>query len=274
MKVYISADMEGATGVVNVAQTDSERPEYAFGCRMQLHDVNAVINGLLDAGVEDILVNDAHDRMINLDIGSLNPKARLLSGWPKIMGMLEGYEGADAVFFVGYHARAGMKHAVLDHTISGKRVYSVELNGIEVGEIGLNAAACSALGLPVALVTGDRAACGEAVDLLGDGVTTASVKTAHGRCAADCLAPDVSALLLRDAAVNAVERVRKNEVLRMDIGDGSFDLRITFHTTAQCDQAAVLPCAERLDGRTLRVCGTDMAEMRRWANVLIGLGGA
>ena len=52
---------------------------------------------------------------------------------------------------------------------------------------------------------------------------------------------------------------------------GAFDLRVGFHTTARCDRAAVLPCAERLDGRTLRVCGRGMAEMRRWANVLIGL---
>lgn len=274
MRVYISADMEGATGVVNVDQTDCDRPEYAFGCRMQLHDVNAVVDGLLDAGVDDILVNDSHDRMINLDAGGLNPRARLLSGWPKVMGMLEGYEGADAAFFVAYHAMAGTECAVLDHTVSGRRVYSVVLNGVEVGEIGLNAAACAGCGVPVALVTGDRAACGEAVGLLGDGVTTACVKTAHGRCAADCLTPGASAPLLREAAARAVERVRKNEAPRMDIGDGSFDLRITFHTTAQCDQAAVLPCAERLGGRTLRVCGSGMAEMRRWANVLIGLGGA
>ena len=184
MRVYISADMEGATGVVNVDQTDCERPEYAFGCRMQLHDVNAVVDGLLDAGVDDILVNDSHDRMINLDAGGLNPRARLLSGWPKVMGMLEGYEGADAAFFVAYHAMAGTECAVLDHTVSGRRVYSVVLNGVEVGEIGLNAAACAGCGVPVALVTGDRAACGEAVGLLGDGVTTACVKTAHGRCAA------------------------------------------------------------------------------------------
>ena len=271
MKVYISADMEGATGVVHVDQTDSGKPEYAFGCRMQLHDVNAVVEGLIDAGVEEILVNDSHDRMINLSAEGLNPKARLLSGWPKRMGMLEGYEEGDAAFFVGYHAMAGTERAVLDHTVSGVRVYSVVLNGVEVGEIGLNAAACAGRRLPVALVTGDDAACREAEALLGEGLTTACVKTAHGRSAADCLTPGASASLLRSAAVRAVERVKRGEAQLMEIGDGAFDLRVGFHTTAQCDRAAVLPCAERLDGRTLCVCGRGMAEMRRWANVLIGL---
>ena len=273
MKVYISADLEGATGVVHVDQTNHEKPvEYAFGCRMQLHDVNAVIEGLTEAGVEDVLVNDAHDRMINLDVSALNQGVRLLSGSPKVLGMMEGCGEADAVIFVAYHAMAGTPNAVLDHTISGRRVYSVQLNGREVGETGLNAAVAAHYGIPVAMLTGDRAACSEASALLGDGLVTACVKEAHGRFSAECLTPDESAKLLRAAAVEAVARVRAGTAPRMDVGDGSFDLRITFHTTLQCDRGAILPGVERLGGRTLRVCGYGMAEMRRWSGALIGLG--
>ena len=272
MKIYISADMEGATGVVNAAQTDDKRPEYAFGCRMQLHDVNAVIGGLFEAGADEVLVNDSHARMINMDINGLDPRAHLLTGSPKLQSMVEGCEGADAAFFVGYHAMAGTPHAVLDHTVSGARVYSVVLNGREVGETGLNAAACAHYGIPVALVTGDRAVCDEASGLLGDGLVTACVKEARGRQAADCLCPEASASVLRDAAREAVARVRAGRAPRLSIGDESFDLRITFHTSGQCDRASVLPVAERLGGRTLRVQGRGMAEMRRWSGVLIGLG--
>ena len=272
MKVYISADMEGATGIVNVDQTDNGKPEYAFGCRMQLHDVNAVIEGLLDAGVDEILVNDAHDRMINLDIAGLNPRARLLSGTPKMLSMMEGCQGADAVIFVACHAMAGTPDAVLDHTISGRRVYSVVLNGREVGETGLNASLGAHYGLPVAMLTGDRAACDEATALLGDGLVTACVKEGHGRMSAECLSPVSSAELLRAQAQEAVSRVRAGTAPRLDVGDGSFDLRITFHMTHQCDRAAILPGVERIGGRTLRICGRDMLEMRRWCGALIGLG--
>ena len=71
----------------------------------------------------------------------------------------------------------------------------------------------------------------------------------------------------------AVERVRGKKAPLMDIGDGSFDLRLTFHNSAQCDRASTVPGTERLDGRTVRVTGPDMATMMRWAVALISLGG-
>ena len=137
MKIYISADMEGATGVTDVWQTSNNRPEYAFGCKMQLHDVRAAIEGAFAGGADEVLVNDAHGRKINLDINGLGTKVRLLSGTPKPLGMMEGSEGADGVFFIGYHAMAGSPIAVLDHTISGATVFSISLNGEEIGEMGL-----------------------------------------------------------------------------------------------------------------------------------------
>ncbi|NLL36317.1 MAG: M55 family metallopeptidase [Fretibacterium sp.] len=270
MKIYICADMEGASGVVHTDQTTSDRPEYAFGCRMQLHDVNAVVEGLVEAGVKDILVNDAHARMINLDIAALHPAARLLSGTPKTGNMVEGHEGFDAALFVGFHAMAGTRHAILDHTVSSAVVYSVTVNGHELGETGLNAMACSASGVPTALVTGDQAACDEASRLLGPELVTLPVKTARGRLAADCLPPAVTAPLLRAAAVRAVEQTRAQRAPFLNF-KGPFDLRLTFHTCAQCDQAAIVPTVERLDGRTLRVTAEGGAEAARWATALIRL---
>ncbi|MDR3355284.1 MAG: M55 family metallopeptidase, partial [Synergistaceae bacterium] len=118
MKVFISADMEGATGVVRESQTDHADREYAFGCRMQLHDVKAVTEGALEAGADEVIVNDSHWRMINIDIGEMgfDSRVRLLSGSSKELCMTEGLEGADAAFFVGYHAKAGTAKAILDHT--------------------------------------------------------------------------------------------------------------------------------------------------------------
>lgn len=275
MRIFISADMEGATGVVHVVQTRNTEKEYEFGCRMQLHDVRAVVLGALEAGADEILINDSHGRMTNLDIAGLgfDSRVRLLTGSPKPFSMVQGYEPADAAFFVGYHAKAGTAHGILDHTVNGLAVYSAVLNGREVGETGLNAAVCASKGIPLALVTGDAALCAEARDLLGEGLVAACVKTAHGRMAADCLLPEESARVLKAAAREAVERVRGKKAPLMDIGDGSFDLRLTFHNSAQCDRASTVPGTERLDGRTVRVTGPDMATMMRWAVALISLGG-
>ncbi|MDR3331677.1 MAG: M55 family metallopeptidase [Synergistaceae bacterium] len=273
MRIYISADMEGATGIVSSCQTDSNESEYSFGQKMQLHDVKAVVSGALDAGADEILINDSHWRMINLDIGELgfDSRVRLISGSPKALCMVEGFEGADAAFFVGYHAKMGTPRAILDHTISGVRVYTISLNGREVGETGLNAATCADGGVPVALVTGDAALCTEARELLGDGLVTARVKDARGRLAADCLLPEESARVLREAAAEAATRARDGRAPRMDIGDGTYDLRITFHNSAQCDDAAIVPGVERIGGRTVRVTGRGMTEMMRWTLTLISL---
>jgi D-amino peptidase len=159
----------------------------------------------------------------------------------------------------------------MDHTISGSSVYSISLNGKEVGETGLNAAVCAQSSIPLALVTGDAAVCAEAGELLGSGLVAACVKKAHSRVSADCLLPDESGKILKKAAAEAVERVRAGRSPIMDIGDGSFDLRLTFHYSKQCDNASVAPGTERLDGRTLRVTGRDMRVMMRWVLTLISL---
>jgi D-amino peptidase len=270
MRIFISADMEGATGVVQWAQVDSSAKEYAFGCRMQMNDVKAVVEGALEAGADEILINDSHDRMFNLDIGLLDfdSRVRLLSGSSKQLSMVEGFAPADAAFFVAYHAMAGTESAILDHTMSASSVHSVTLNGREVGETGLNAAVCAQKKIPVALITGDASVCAEAAALLGDGLVTACVKDAHGRMAADCLLPGESSRVLREAAKRAVERARSGSSPVMDIGDDGFDLRIAFQNSSQCDKAARVPGAERMGGRTVRVTGGDMTVMMRWVETL------
>jgi D-amino peptidase len=275
MKIFISADMEGATGVVRAEQTNRAEEEYAFGCKMQLHDVKAVIEGALAAGANEILVNDSHDRMTNLDIGEMafDSRVRLLTGTPKPLSMVEGFDFADAAFFVCYHAKAGTARAILDHTVSGRTVYSIFLNGKEVGETGMNAAVCAQKKIPTALVTGDLAVCVEAKEFLGDALTTACVKTAHSRLSADCLLPQESAKVLSAAAAQAVEQVRAGKAPCLDIGDGHFELLLTFHRSDQCDQASMIPGVERTSGRTVRVTGKDMITMKLWASALISMGG-
>ncbi len=289
MKIYISADMEGATGVTDAVQTMESRPEYAFGCKMMAHDVRAAVMGALKAGADEILVNDAHGRKINIDIAALggNGAVRLLSGTPKPLGMMEGLdESFDGVFFVGYHAMAGTPCAVLDHTVSGRTVYSVSLNGREVGETGLNAAVAAQMGVPIALVEGDDALEREVRALLGDNVVYACVKKAKARYAADSMVPaggencahpaaPCSAMnacdLIRSKAEEAVKLIASGRAPRMDIGSGAFELRITFHTTAQCDAACQIPLLKRIGGRSVELRGTNMIEMRRWTGAIISL---
>jgi len=263
MKIYVSLDMEGATGIVSPEQVRPNSPEYPFGRAMQAHDLKAVLEGLQEEGIRDVLVNDSHWDMTNLDLRDLPPGVRLISGYPKPLSMVEGVQGYDAAFFLCTHAMAGTEKAVLDHTLSGSTVYEVRLNGMRVGETGINAALCGFLGVPVALVTGDLAACWEAESLLGEGLVTCGVKEGHGRHSAELLSPSETAALLREAARTAVKRVAEGRSPKL-ILQAPFVMDLTFQRTIQADAAAYAPGSYRLSGRTLRYESRDLLDARRW----------
>ncbi len=276
MKIYISADMEGATGVVRAEQTRSTDQEYSFGKAMQTHDLLAAIEGAFDGGADEVLINDSHARMINIspeDMPGSEGRLRIISGTPKQLGMMEGIKGCDGAFFLCYHAMAGTSEAVLDHTISGKAVYRAVLNGRESGETGLNAAVCGYFGVPVALITGDDATAREAKGLLGDSLLTCEVKSGISHAAASCLPPETTFGMIRERASEAVRRISQGLAPVPDTGNGDFCLDLTFHYTSQADCAEV-PGTIRLDGRTVRIEGKGMDTMRRWAGSLISLGGS
>ncbi|NUR96223.1 MAG: peptidase M55, partial [Kribbellaceae bacterium] len=109
MKVYVSADMEGVSGVVDAEDVQPPGRDYERSRVLMTEDVNAAVRGAYAAGATDVLVNDAHGPMRNLLPDLLDPRARLIKGRPKPMGMIEGLTPEyDAALCIGYHARAGI----------------------------------------------------------------------------------------------------------------------------------------------------------------------
>lgn len=160
-KVYISADMEGISGISSGDQLSADGGEYGRSRTLMVEDVNAAIRGALSGGAEEILVNDSHGSMRNLLPEDLDPAARLISHSFKRYGMMEGLDDSfDAVIFIGYHAKAGSSNGLFPHTGSGV-LLDVRLNGRSLGEGGLNAALAAWHGVPVVLVTGDDVAVAE-----------------------------------------------------------------------------------------------------------------
>lgn len=70
MKIYISADGEGVTGVVTPGEMYPGKPGYEFACRMITLDVNAAIKGAFQGGASEVLLNDAHWNMDNTEFMS------------------------------------------------------------------------------------------------------------------------------------------------------------------------------------------------------------
>jgi D-amino peptidase len=270
MRVYISVDMEGVAGVVHEDQTDPVDPrhagEYNRFRRLMTAEANAAIEGALAAGAGKVLVNDSHWLMRNLLAEELNPAAELLSGGPKVRSMVEGVDsGVDVALFVGYHARAGTAHAIIDHTYTDS-VYEVRLNGRPVGELAINAALAGTWDVPVALVSGDQALAAEARELLGHAVETVVVKEAVGRFAARSVAPAEACRRIREGTIAALGR--RHVPFRLP---GPIRLEVDFTRTQMADMAELCPGAMRTAGRTVAFTHDDYREVFRAWRVLYNL---
>jgi D-amino peptidase len=260
MKLLIACDMEGISGVVNWDQVNPSHPEYGRFRKLMTAEVNAAIQGAAAGGATEFLVRDGHELSNNLLLEELDSRAVLITGSTAPLAMVQGVErGIDAAIFIGYHARAGSQNANLDHTWSSARVANVWLNGRLVGEFGLNSAVCGHFGVPVLMVSGDHALCAEAKEWVPE-VETAAVKTAIGRFAAECPPPALTHQLIRDGAERAVRRFLA--------GKGPVPLQLTppvrieleMIASQMVDAAALLPGAQRVDGRRLAYEAEDMLQ--------------
>jgi len=267
MKILISVDMEGISGVVLGEHVQRLEKDYGRFRRLMTAEANAAIEGALDGGAEKIIVNDSHARMANLLIEELNPAAELISGSPKPFGMMQGIgPDVDGVFLIGYHAASGTGAAILEHTMSGQLV-EVRLNDRPVGEMGLNAALAGSYDVPVLLVTGDGAVAQEARTLLGH-IETVAVKEGITRSAARCLHPEVARAQIRRAAQRALSLTAAPFVVPSPIA-----LRIAFQRAAHADMAELVPGCQRVDGRTVEWLGQDMPAVYRVFRAMATLAG-
>lgn len=269
LKVFISVDMEGITGVVHADQVTPGTPEYSAARKWMAADVNAAIEGALKAGAAEIVVNDSHGSMRNIDPNDLNPRAVLISGSPKPLSMMQGLdETFDACLFVGYHARAGTAEAILDHTISGGVVSAIKVNGIEMPELGLNALIAGEFGVPVVFVSGDVATCKQAKAMLGTEVLTAPVKDAFSRTAAR-LVPTVDAhRAIRERVTEALRKLKQFKPYRLQ---APYKFELEYFTSAQADLAVLVPQVNRVSGKVVSFTSDNYLQGFRLLRVLIAL---
>ena len=277
MKILISADMEGITGVVNFDQVNPSHAEYDRFRRLMTADVNAAVRGAFAAGADEVIVSDSHWNGTNILIEQLDPRAQLNSGLLRPLLMVEGIDrGVDGVLFVGYHARAGTQDAVLDHTWSSTKVSGLWLAeaGSEpqpMGEIGLNAAVCGHFDAPVLMISGDQSACAETAAIF-PGVVQAVVKQAIGRNSAACLPPQDTAELIEQCAARGVDHLLSEPPPQPFRLAPPLTVTVEFVKTEMADSAALMPGAHREDGRRVSYVARNMPEAYRAFRSLVELG--
>jgi len=248
VKVFIAVDMEGIAGLVQWDQSQVEVQR-----RYMTEEVNAAARGAFAAGADEVLAGESHGNMRNLLPDLLDQRVGFLSGQPKPMNhMAEVDSSFDLAVFLGYHAKAGTLHGVMAHTFAG-HVFSLSVNGVEVGEIGTDAALCGFHGVPVGLVAGDCAACEEARALLGN-VTTVAVKEGVSRSAGRCLPLAKARDLIEQAARDAVSRAGEYRPFTFS---SPTTVSVTFTDPSYADSAEYLDSVTRVDGRTIHFQAQD-----------------
>ena len=265
MNVFVSCDMEGATGIVHVDQLVNKGYDYARARKFLTGDVSAACEGALEAGAKRVVVCDGHGSMRNLLLEDLPEPVEVVVGpaSSRLLCQCEGLDDTfDAVMFVGFHARNGAPDAVLPHTWIGSLVHEITVNGDVFGETALNAAIAGHFGVPVVMVAGDEALVREAREILPD-VEAVATKTAVGRASAICRTPAYTHRAIKAAASKALLRRRRP---RPFVVKTPAVVSIGFHDVRMADRAMKRPMLERTGPRSVAFSRPDFLEaaMEAW----------
>jgi D-amino peptidase len=268
VKIYISADMEGISGVVSMQQIDSGAREFERARRMMTREVNAIIESAFEHGARDIVVNDAHGDMDNILIEELDSAGvSLISGSPKPLSMMEGIDRSfDGVFFVGYHARAGSPDAIIDHTYTF-RVLSAKINGRPMSEAGLNGRLAGYYRVPVVFISGDQNAIRCAREELNNHIGVV-VKQAVGRTAAKIYPFSQVEIRLKAGVAEAMKKIRS---FKPTVERDSVELEVSFTVSDMAAMALLIPGVIRKDARTVIYTGRDYLETYKVFRAMLAL---
>ena len=228
-------------------------------------EVNAAISGAYDAGATEIVVSDSHWQGNNIDMELLNPRVRIVRGFPRPLGMMQGIDKTfDAVVFVGYHASEQQYNAILAHMEDGDKISAVKLNGIAVPEAGFNAAIAGDLGVPVVFLSGDKAACEEATHLLGP-IETVIVKSGSGFYSGTMLHPETVQRMIREGVKRGIESRSNLKPYRVA---HPVKFEITFKETFYAEVVSYFRNVERPTANSIVYTATDMTDASRFFSAI------
>jgi D-amino peptidase len=263
LKVYISADMEGITGVASADQLSPSAFEYQRAREWMTAEVLAAIQGAREAGATEFVISDSHGNGESLLIDRLpaDVPVRVVRSFPRPLGMMEGIDSSfAAVLFIGYHTSTSSLTGVRAHTMSSALLTRIALNGVAQSEAGINAAIAAHFGVPVVLITGDDQIVSETKQRLGN-LEGVAVKRAIGFHSTETMIPSVAAELIHQRAKVAVQRRGEMKPYTMT---RPVTVDVSMKNYRPVDLLGYLPNVQRIDSHTARFVGKDMIEVSKF----------
>lgn len=224
-KYMIRSDLEGVTGVTSYDEVIPERRDYAYGREMFMSDLLACIEGLNAGGADEIVIYDEHYTGRNIHLGMLPDNVSVICGKPPYLknwagGLDESFTG---LILLGLHSKFGTPNGLLAHSYESD-IKNMILNGVSIGEIGLETAIAGDYHVPLLMITGDSAGVNEAKELI-PGVAGVPVKKSICEWGAECLPPSLTSLMIRVCSEGIVKQ--QPDVLPYHVG--SVTLTIEFN---------------------------------------------
>lgn len=261
MKVFVMTDLEGVSGIVGRSDGIGNRIENMEEAkRLLTGEVNATVEGLVRGGADEIVVADGHGGSNSILAESFNPAASLLraSGelFPPTWTLDDSF---DAAVQIGAHAMMGTTDGFLHHSFNSHGITHIHLNGVLIGEIGMIALLAGHFGVPTLLVSGDRAACREALKFLPK-VATVETKIGINRYASIDRSPETVRNGLAATAENALRGIEKIDQSSIPRIEPPYACQVRLMCPNLADGAEKRG-ARRVDFLTVEYAGDDFVDV-------------
>lgn len=264
MKVWISVDMEGISGLVRWADVISTGMDFQRNRRLMTADASAAIAGAFDAGATEVVVEENHgvEELCDLVLDEIDPRCRVIRGpgRPGATTMAGLDSSVGVALFVGHHARAGSFPGIMAHTVSYERFRNVRVAGAAVGESEIMTIRAGELGVPVGLASGDQVLIAELAKR-APWIERVEVKRALSNVAGDVIPPARTAALIRAGARRAVERARAGELPVYRDQPAPHEIEVELRSPiedALRENLSKLPEFEIADAQSVRTVASDM----------------
>lgn len=264
MKVWLSVDMEGISGLVRWADVISSGMDFQRNRRFMTADANAAIAGAFDGGASEVVVEENHgvEELCDLVLDEIDPRCRVVrgAGRPTATTMAGLDASVGVVLFVGHHARAGSFPGIMAHTVSYERFKTVRVGGEAVGESEIMTIRAGELGVPVGLVTGDQVLIAE-LSKRAPWVERVEVKRALSNVSGDVIPPARAREAIRAGARRALERARAGELSVYRDQPGPHEVEVELRVPLEeglRENLSHLPEFQIVDDRTVRTVAENM----------------
>lgn len=262
MRFYISADIEGAPGVVSRHQMVHGGFDYAAGRRWMTDMVSAASEALIEGGASEIVISDSHGLMQNILIDDLPDPVQVVRGFPRPLLMMDGIEHGrfDGALLLGYHTGHSSKaYGISSHTFSGAHFQEVRLDEVPASEAMFSALTAGHFGVPIIMIAGDDGFAAETHHFLPE-VETAIYKWTYSDSAARTLTPRAASSVTKRSAAEALKRLPQ---FKPYTRPGPFTVEVDFKSRRPVEYLSYLKQFTRVGGLTIRFVAQDAPELCR-----------